>query len=78
MEEILNRIEAEKLLSLLTERERDIIYLLYWEDLRVEDIAKHIGQKYRGEHLKDSTIRYHLKKIKQKLRDHLHIAVEDE
>lgn len=56
----------------LSEMDREILYLLYVEDWRRQDIAKYIGEKYEGRTpdnpLSEGTIRYRVKGILESLR----------
>ena len=52
------------LLAVLSTRERAVIYLTYWEDLTVGDVADHLG-------LADGTVRRYLARARRKLRKEL-------
>lgn len=51
-------------LAVLSTRERAVIYLTYWEDLTVGDVADHLG-------LSDGTVRRYLARARAKIRKEL-------
>lgn len=51
-------------LKKLSEQEREIILLRFYQDLKIKDIAKILG-------LKLSTVKYHLKRAQERLEDEL-------
>jgi DNA-directed RNA polymerase specialized sigma24 family protein len=61
-------LTLQSLMEKLSPKEREIIYLWLWKDLSFEVIGEIVGPKYSGRVLKDSTMRYHMKKILEKLR----------
>lgn len=67
-DEILDRLTLERLLSSLTDEEREILHLWYFEELTFQEIGKIVGLKYRGRELADSTMGYHRDRILRKLR----------
>lgn len=52
------------LLEVLSTRERAVIYLTYWEDMTIGDVASHLG-------LADGTVRRYLARARTKIRKEL-------
>lgn len=66
---LLNRLTVEKVLTDLSEEERDIIIMWMSGSFTLGDIGRVIGQKYHREDIKSSVIRYHRDKILRRLRE---------
>jgi len=66
--EIIERLTVAKLVSILTERERDIIYLWASNEFTFEEMGRIIGQKYHGRDLPYSLFRYHVNITLTKIR----------
>ena len=58
------QLVIEQALKKLSEQEREIILLRFYQDLKIKDIAKILG-------LKLSTVKYHLKRAQERLEDEL-------
>jgi hypothetical protein len=58
----------DRLLSSLTDEQRDIIVLWAIEGYTLEEVGVIVGNKYRGRPLRGTTIQYHKDIIREKLR----------
>ena len=56
--------DAHRLLDGLSEQQRAVVYLAYWEDWTAADIAAHLG-------VSDGTVRRQLARARAKLREEL-------
>ncbi len=70
---ILNHLTVVKLLNSLNDEETDLIILWMSNAYTLEEIGRIIGQKYHGEDIKPSVIRYHRDKILKTLRKNFSI-----
>lgn len=66
--DLINTLTVQKLLESLEPEERDLISLWMSGSFTLEEIGRVIGQKYYGEDIKSSVIRYHRDKTLRKLR----------
>jgi DNA-directed RNA polymerase specialized sigma24 family protein len=69
-EEVLNRETIRWLLQKLMPEEQDILVLWAVEQRSFTDIGKIVGEKYHGNALPDTTIRYRKDRIMQRLREY--------
>lgn len=65
---LINSLTVEQMLNSLEPEEHDLISLWMSGSFTLEEIGRLIGQKYHGEDVKSSVIRYHRDKILRKLR----------
>jgi len=66
--DVLNDLTVKKLMASLTEEECDLLRLWMGGAFTLEEIGRILGQKYYGQDIASSVIRYRRNKIFSKLR----------
>ena len=68
---VLDRIDVEKLLKLLSPKDRDTLVLYYIEGYNKPEVVKILKYRYGGRQIRRRTVEQRLKNIISKLRTHL-------
>lgn len=67
---VLDKLTCRTLLTFLTPEEQEILVLWAVEELSFAEIGEIVGLKYRGRVLSGSAVRYHKKRIVNKLQQY--------